>query len=444
MLASGAHDWENRFEDGYWTYHLDDAWAGVQDAYAKMAAEVKEKTGETLTTIGALGFSAMMHGYLPFDEAGNQLAGFRTWRNTTRRRSRLRRRSSELFHFNIPQRWSVAHLYQGDPERRGAHVQDRLFDDARRLSALEADGPQGAGRGRSLRHVPIDSETGTYDADMLAKFDAIVAPGTLAKPLVELLPEVLSAGEDAGFLTEEGAKLLDPTGALKPRRPDGSAGGRRRHPAWPPRTAWRSARAMCPPARACFAMVVLEKQLSTLYPEIDMVTTPTGKPVAMVHCNTCTSDLDAWVRLLGEMAAAAGAELKNRSCMTCSMRRRWRAIRIAAALSTTTTIPASRSRVWTAAVRCSCAARTPKLTLANFARVQLYSAMADAQATAWISCSTRKTSRWTRCSATAACSRRRLSVSGCLAGALNVPVAVMETAGEGGPWGMAPARGLTA
>ena len=189
VLASGAHDWENRFEDGYWTYHLDDAWQACRMPMPRWRPRSRKKTGETLTTIGALGFSAMMHGYLPFDEAGNQLAGFRTWRNTTTEQAAAA--LSELFHFNIPQRWSVAHPVSGDPERRGAHVEDCFLTTLAGYLHWKLTGRKVLGVGEASGMFPIDSETGTYDADMLAKFDAIVAPGTLAKPLVELLPEVL-------------------------------------------------------------------------------------------------------------------------------------------------------------------------------------------------------------------------------------------------------------
>ena len=433
VLASGAHDWENRFEDGHWTYHLDDAWAGVQDAYAKMAAEVKEKYGETVTTIGALGFSAMMHGYLPFDAEGNQLAGFRTWRNTTTEQSAAA--LSELFHFNIPQRWSVAHLYQAilNGEAHTAKI-DFLTTLAGYLH-WKLTGRKVLGVGEASGMFPIDSETGTYDADMLAKFDAIVAPGTLKKPLVELLPEVLTAGDDAGFLTEEGAKLLDPTGALKPggpmAPPEGDAGrGRAATNSGAERTGNVSA------GTSVFAMIVLEKQLSTLYPEIDMVTTPSGKPVAMVHCNTCTSDLDAWVRLLGEMADAAGASLKKPQLYDLFYEKALAGDPDCGGLinynyysgEPVTGVDGGRPLFM----------RRPdaKLTLANFARVQLYSAMATLKLGMDILFD-KENVKVDTLLGHGGLFKTPVVGQRLLAGALNVPVAVMEPAGEGGPWGMA-------
>ena len=433
VLASGAHDWENRFEDGYWTYHLDDAWAGIQDAYAKMAAEVKEKTGETVETIGALGFSAMMHGYLPFDAEGSQLAGFRTWRNTTTEQAAAA--LSELFSFNIPQRWSVAHLYQAilNGEEHTSRI-DYLTTLAGYIH-WKLTGRKVMGVGEASGMFPIDSETGTYDADMLAKFDAIVAPGTLAKPLAELLPEVLSAGEDAGFLTEEGAKLLDPTGALKPgvpmAPPEGDAGtGMAATNSVAERTGNVSA------GTSVFAMIVLEHPLSALHPEIDMVTTPSGKPVAMVHCNTCTSDLDAWVRLLGEMAEAAGAPLKKPQLYDLFYEKALAGDPDCGGLvnynyysgEPVTGVDGGRPLFM----------RRPdaKLTLANFARAQLYSAMATLKLGMDILFD-KENVKVDTLLGHGGLFKTPVVGQRLLAGALNVPVAVMETAGEGGPWGMA-------
>ena len=432
-LASGAFSWENRLEDGVWTYRLEDAVAGLQSCYRELTDSVFQEYGVTLHKIGSIGISAMMHGYLPFDAEGNQLAGFRTWRNTTTEQAAAA--LSELFSFNIPQRWSVAHLYQAilNGEAHTAKI-DFLTTLAGYLH-WKLTGRRVMGVGEASGMFPIDSTTGTYDADMLAKFDAIVAPGTLAKPLVELLPEVLSAGEDAGVLTPEGAKLLDPTGQLQPgvpmAPPEGDAGtGMAATNSVAERTGNVSA------GTSVFAMIVLERALSTLYPEIDMVTTPSGKPVAMVHCNTCTSDLDAWVRLFGEMAEAAGASLKKPQLYDLFYEKALAGDPDCGGLinynyysgEPVTGVDGGRPLFM----------RRPdaKLTLANFARVQLYSAMATLKLGMDILFE-KENVKVDTLLGHGGLFKTPVVGQRLLAGALNVPVAVMETAGEGGPWGMA-------
>lgn len=306
VLASGAHDWENRYEDGYWTYHMDEVWAGIQDAYRNLAGDYAKIYGEPLTTVGAMGVSAMMHGYLPFDKNGNQLAAFRTWRNTTT--GPAAEALTERFHFNIPQRWSVAHLYQAILNGED-HVKDIAF-----LTTLagyvhwKLTGKKVLGIGDASGIFPIDSNTCDYDAAMTDSFDQLPESARLPYRLRDILPRVLCAGEDAGVLTEEGAHLLDPTGTLSPGvplcPPEGDAGtGMAATNTVAMRTGNVSA------GTSIFAMVVLEKPLQKVYPEIDLVTTPDGAPVAMVHCNNCTSDLNAWVNLFGQVAALCGAEI---------------------------------------------------------------------------------------------------------------------------------------
>lgn len=287
VLASGAHDWQNRLEGGYWTYHLDDVWAGIQDAYAQLKADYRSRYGQPLQTVGALGVSAMMHGYLPFDKAGHQLAAFRTWRNTTTLPAATA--LTERFHFNIPQRWSIAHLYQAILNGE-EHVRDVAF-----LTTLagyvhwQLTGKKVLGIGDASGVFPIDSARCDYDAAMLASFDELLAQNGLPYHLRDLLPTVLCAGQDAGSLTEAGARLLDPTGDLPAGipvcPPEGDAGtGMAATNSVAARTGNVSA------GTSVFAMVVLERPLQQVHPEIDMVTTPDGRPVAMVHCNTCTSD----------------------------------------------------------------------------------------------------------------------------------------------------------
>ncbi len=305
-IASGSHDWENRLENGIWTYALTDVWTGLQDCYQKMTEDVKAKYGVTLEKLGAIGFSAMMHGYLAFDKDGKQLVPFRTWRNTITQEAASK--LTELFQFNIPQRWSISHLYQAILNGE-EHVKDVDY-----IATLDAyihwqlTGQKVIGVGSASGMFPIDSATKTYYTSMIARFDELVAEKGYPWKVEHLLPRVLVAGEDAGVLTEEGAKLLDPTGTLKAGcplcPPEGDAGtGMVATNSVKPRTGNVSA------GTSVFAMIVLEKELQKVYEEIDMVTTPSGDAVAMVHCNNCTSDLNAWVNLFREFAESFGVEV---------------------------------------------------------------------------------------------------------------------------------------
>lgn len=302
-LASGGHSWENKLEDGVWTYHLDDVWQGVQKSFQELSAEVQNRYGVQLTKVGAIGISAMMHGYLVFDKNANQLVPFRTWRNTiTEPSANL---LTEKFQFNIPQRWSIAHLYQAILNNE-SHVKDIEF-----ITTLagyvhwKLTGEKVLGVGEASGMFPIDSNTLTYNSRMINQFDEITCNLNLGWKIHDILPEVLNAGEKAGILTEDGAKLLDPAGRLNAGTPlcppEGDAGtGMVATNSVSERTGNVSA------GTSVFAMIVMEKELSKLYKEIDIVTTPAGKPVAMVHCNNCTSDLDAWVKLFKELIETLG------------------------------------------------------------------------------------------------------------------------------------------
>ena len=303
VVATGAHEWSNQFVDGLWTYDLDSVWTGVQDCYARLAADVADRYGVALTTVGALGVSAMMHGYLAFDGDEELLVPFRTWRNsnTDAASSEL----TDLFGHNIPHRWSIAHLYQAvlngeEHVGRIAHLTTLAGYVHGKLS-----GEQVLGVGDASGMFPIDLATGRYDEGMIEKFHAL--PRVAGQPwrLDALLPAIKVAGEDAGSLTDEGARLLDPSGTLQPGvplcPPEGDAGtGMVATNSVSPRTGNVSA------GTSIFAMIVLEHALGTLHREIDLVTTPVGDLVAMVHCNNGTSDLDAWVGLFAEFAGAAG------------------------------------------------------------------------------------------------------------------------------------------
>lgn len=433
VLASGAHDWQNRLEGGCWTYHLDDVWAGIQDAYAQLKADYRSRYGQPLQTVGALGVSAMMHGYLPFDKAGHQLAAFRTWRNTTTLPAATA--LTERFHFNIPQRWSIAHLYQAILNGE-EHVRDVAF-----LTTLagyvhwQLTGKKVLGIGDASGVFPIDIARCDYDAAMLASFDELLAQNGLPYHLRDLLPTVLCAGQDAGSLTEAGARLLDPTGDLPAGipvcPPEGDAGtGMAATNSVAARTGNVSA------GTSVFAMVVLERPLQQLHPEIDMVTTPDGRPVAMVHCNTCTSDLDGWVSLLGEMTAAAGVPLTKTQLYTLFYQKALAGAPDCGGLVSFNYFSGEPVTGLTEGRPLFVRRPDADFTLANFARAQLYACMATLKIGLDILFGQE---RVTVDNLLGHGGLFKVPVVGqkLLAGALGVPISVMQTAGEGGPWGMA-------
>lgn len=304
-IAQGNHDWENRLENNIWTYRMEDIMEGLRACYAGLAADVKKQYDLTLTTVGSIGISAMMHGYMAFDKAGELLVPFRTWRNTITQEAA--EELTALFHYNIPQRWSIAHLYQAVLNGE-EHVGNIDF-----LTTLagfihyKLTGERVLGVGDASGMFPIDINSGHYHSAMVMQFDDLTASKGYSFKLSDILPKVLSAGEAAGVLTEAGAGLLDPTGNLKAGiplcPPEGDAGtGMTATNSVERRTGNVSA------GTSVFIMAVLEKELSRVYPEIDLVTTPSGNLVGMVHCNNCTSDLNAWVNLFKEFSEAMGIE----------------------------------------------------------------------------------------------------------------------------------------
>lgn len=305
VLAVGIHDWENSLVDNIWTYSLDEIHTGIRKCYSSLREAVEKEYGVVLQNIGSIGVSAMMHGYMALDKEGRQIAPFQTWRNTNTQKAADE--LTDLFQFNIPLRWTVAHLYQRilDGEK---HVEN--LDYVTTLSAYihwKLTGERTIGIGDAAGMFPIDSDTLDYDAEMVDKFNALIAPYGYSWKLKDIFPKVLSAGENAGTLTEEGAAFLDETGNLKAGiplcPPEGDAGtGMTATNSVAPRTGNVSA------GTSTFAMIVLEKQLSKVYREIDMVTTPTGFPCAMSHANNGTSDLNAWVGIFGEFAELMGIE----------------------------------------------------------------------------------------------------------------------------------------
>ena len=306
-LASGSHAWENQLENGIWTYDIEDVLQGLRSCYAALAEDVRARYSLELTSFAAMGVSGMMHGYVALDRQGALLVPFRTWRNNITGNACAE--LSPLLDFAVPQRWSIAHLYQSILEEQ-PHV-PRLT----RLTTLAGyvhwrlTGEHKMGLGEASGMFPIDPRTGDWDAERMAKFDELVAPRKLGWRLRDILPQVLPAGRAAGRLSAEGAKLLDPTGQLPPGiplcPPEGDAGtGMVATNAVRPRSGNVSA------GTSVFAMIVLEKSLSRVHEGIDIVVTPDGKPVAMAHSNNGSSDLDAWIALFGQVGKALGAELR--------------------------------------------------------------------------------------------------------------------------------------
>lgn len=304
-IASGGHGWENRYENGVWTYTMDDVWEGLKDCYADLKKDVENRYGVKLTGFSAIGFSAMMHGYLAFNDKDELLVPFRTWRNTITEEAA--EKLTEEFNYNIPQRWSIAHLYQAILNKE-PHVKDvAFFTTLAGYVHWKLTGEKVLGVGDASGMFPIDTETGNYDQGMIEKFDKLVAAsGTgCTWKLSDILPKVLSAGESAGTLTAEGAKLLDPSGELAGGipvcPPEGDAGtGMVATNSVAKRTGNISA------GTSVFAMIVLERALSKVYPQIDLVTTPDGALVAMVHCNNCTTEINAWVNVFKEFYELMG------------------------------------------------------------------------------------------------------------------------------------------
>ncbi len=432
-IASGSHDWENQLVNGIWTYSLDAIWSGLQDSYAKMAADVKNQYGVEVKTLAAIGFSAMMHGYMAFSKDGELLVPFRTWRNTITEQAADA--LSEAFDFQIPQRWSIAHLYQAILNGE-EHVKDVAF-----MTTLagyihwKLTGRKVLGVGEASGMFPIDMDTKDYDAEMVAKFDELTAPKGFPWKLADIMPQVLVAGQDAGALTEEGAKLLDPSGTLEAGiplcPPEGDAGtGMAATNSVAQRTGNVSA------GTSVFAMIVLEKPLKKRHPEIDIVTTPTGSLVAMVHCNNCTSDLNAWVNLFKEFAEAFGVEVDMNKLFGTLYNKALEGDPECGGLlaynyfsgETITGFDEGRPLF----------ARTPesRFNLANFMRVHLFTALGALKVGLDI-LFREEDVKVDRILGHGGLFKTKGVGQKIMAAAMNSPVSVMETAGEGGAWGIA-------
>lgn len=432
-VAMGTHDWENRLENNIWTYTTEDIWKGLQDCYQSLAGDVREKFGEELTVIGGIGFSGMMHGYMAFDREGKLLVPFRTWRNTMTEEAC--KRLTPLFHFNIPQRWSIAHLYQAMLSKE-THVKDISF-----LTTLagyihwKLTGEKVLGIGEASGMFPIDSAALDYDARMLEQFDELVAEEGYEWRLRDILPGVLCAGQAAGALTEEGARLLDPSGTLRAGipmcPPEGDAGtGMVATNSVRVRTGNISA------GTSIFSMVVTEKALEKVHEEIDMVTTPDGNPVAMVHCNNCTSDLNAWVNLFGEFAEKLGMKVDKNDLYGALYREALAGAPDCGGLLSYNYFSGEPLTGMKEGRPLFVRMPDAELRLGNFMRSHLYSAIATLKIGNDILLKEEKV-KVDSLMGHGGLFKTPVVGQQLMAAAFNSPVTVMDTASEGGAWGMA-------
>lgn len=430
-IAAGAFDWENRLEEGYWTYHQDEIWTGIQAAYADLVKDVEAQYGAKLTELKAIGISAMMHGYLPFDAQGKLLVPFRTWRNT--RQEAASEELTKLFNFHIPQRWSIAHLYQAILNQE-EHVKD--IDSFNTLAGYihwQLTGEKVLGVGEASGMFPIDTATGQFDTAMIASFDQLIA-GKYPWKLAEILPAVVGAGEAAGVLTEAGAKLLDPTGALKAGvpmcPPEGDAGtGMVATNAVTVRTGNVSA------GTSAFSMYVLEKDLSQPYDEIDIVTTPSGKGVAMVHVNNCTSDLNKWVGLFKEFVKAAGIEMDTNDIYGTLYRQALEGDKDCGGVLTYNYFSGEHIPGFEEGRPLVAHKPDASFNLANFIRSNIMTSLAVLKMGNDIL--VKENVKLDKITGHGGLFKTPVVGQTLLSAALNCPVTVMETAGEGGAWGIA-------
>lgn len=432
-VAEGAWEWENRLENGVWTYSLEDIWKGLQGCYADLLEDVKKKYNTEIHRLSAIGISAMMHGYLAFNDKDELLVPFRTWRNTIT--GEAAEKLTELFHYNIPQRWSIAHLYQAILNGE-EHVKDIHY--VATLAAYvhwQLTGEKVIGVGDGSGMFPISTKTGDFDSEMVEKFNALIADKGYGWKLPDIFPKNLKAGESAGVLTEKGAKLLDVSGNLEAGiplcPPEGDAGtGMVATNAVARRTGNVSA------GTSCFGMIVLEEDLKNVYPEIDLVTTPSGDLVAMAHCNNCTSDLNAWVGIFDEFCEAMGVQADKNKLFSVLYNKALEGDKDCGGLldynyfsgEPITKMDEGRPLF----------ARTPNssFTLANFMRVHLYASLSVLKAGMDLLLK-KEGVKVDNMMGHGGLFKTKGVGQSILAAALNTPVTCMTTAGEGGAWGIA-------
>ncbi len=433
-IAQGSHTWENQLVDGLWTYSIEAIWSGLQDCYADLRSNIKNLYGDVeIENLAAIGVSAMMHGYMPFNEKEEILVPFRTWRNTNTGRAAAA--LSELFVYNIPLRWSISHLYQAILDNE-AHVKDIKF-----LTTLagyvhwQLTGEKVLGIGDASGMLPIDPTTHNYSAEMVAKFDNLIAPKEYSWKLEDILPKVLSAGENAGVLTPEGSKMLDASGHLKAGipvcPPEGDAGtGMVATNAVKQRTGNVSA------GTSSFSMIVLEKDLSKPYDMIDMVTTPDGSLVAMVHCNNCTSDLNAWVNLFKEYQELLGIPVNMDEIYSKLYNIALTGDADCGGLLSYNYISGEPVTGIADGRPLFVRSANDKFSLANFMRTHLYASVGVLKIGNDILFNEEKV-KVDRITGHGGLFKTKGVGQRVLAAAINSPISVMETAGEGGAWGIA-------
>lgn len=432
-IASGSHEWENQLEHGLWTYSLDAVWNGLKESYASLVEDVKARYDVILKRVGAIGFSAMMHGYMAFDKEGQLLVPFRTWRNTnTEKAAKI---LTEEFQYNIPLRWSISHLYEAVLDKE-EHVENIAY-----ITTLagyihwKLTGQKVIGIGDASGMFPINSETKQYDEGMVKKFEKLVEPYHFPWKLKEILPKVLVAGDAAGTLTEEGVKLLDVSGNLEAGipvcPPEGDAGtGMTATNSVAKRTGNVSA------GTSVFAMVVLEKELKKVHEEIDLVTTPAGELVGMVHCNNCTSDINAWVTIFKEFAESFGMDVDMNQLYTTLFQKALEGDADCGGLMGFNYF--SGEPVTGAEEGRPMVIRTPetKFNLANFMKMHLYTSLGALKAGLDILLKEEDV-KVDKMFGHGGFFKTPVVGQTIMSAAMNAPVSVMETAGEGGAWGIA-------
>lgn len=432
-IAQGSHEWENQLVDGLWTYSTEAIWYGLQDCYADLRANVKKLYDTEIEILAGIGISAMMHGYMAFNDKDEILVPFRTWRNTNTAQAAAE--LSKLFVYNIPLRWSISHLYQAILYNE-EHVKDIRFQTT--LAGYihwQLTGQKVLGIGDASGMLPIDPETKDYSAEMVDKFNKLIAPKGYSWTLLDIFPKVLQAGENAGFLTEEGAKRLDISGHLKPGipmcPPEGDAGtGMVATNAVRQRTGNVSA------GTSSFSMIVLEKDLSRPYEMIDMVTTPDGSPVAMVHCNNCTSDLNAWVGLFREYQELLGIPVDMNEIYGKLYNNALAGDADCGGLISYNYISGEPVTGLAEGRPMFLRSANDKFNLANFMRANLYASVAVLKIGNDILFNDEKI-KVDRITGHGGLFKTKGVGQSILAAAINSPISVMETAGEGGAWGIA-------
>lgn len=432
-IAQGSYEWENRLENNIWTYSMEDIMTGLKECYSDLAKDVKQKYDVVLKKVGSIGISAMMHGYMAFDKKGELLVPFRTWRNTMTQQAA--EKLTELFQYNIPQRWSIAHLYQAILNEETHVPQINFFTTLAGFIHFKLTGEKVLGVGDASGMFPIDCATANYYESMINQFNDLIAEKNYKWKLNDILPKVLLAGENAGVLTEQGAKLLDPSGNLESGiplcPPEGDAGtGMTATNSVAVRTGNVSA------GTSVFAMVVLEKELSKVYPEIDLVTTPTGNLVGMVHCNNCTSDLNAWVNLFQEYGEAMGLKADKNDIFATLYHKALEGDADCGGLLSYCYLSGEPITNFEQGRPLFARMADSKFNLSNFMRTHLYSSLATLKIGLDILFKQEGVTLDNLMGHGGLFKTKGVGQK-IMAAAASVPVSVMETAGEGGAWGIA-------